>query len=203
MFGIKNFSAIINPPQACILAVGGSEKRLVPSDNEKGSVSCLQGWKHCISNTKSDQIFCFCRFDVANMMSVTLSCDHRVVDGAVGAQWLAEFRKFLEKPVTMLLWLNCTAAKKLLHQTGASHWSDLICLNRSRSSCDWPVCNQVTPKYPERERQNSLRLPVCLSSLSLFSLTLVLFIQAPSHGRPELGIFYLRLETGYVSLGQW
>lgn len=43
------------------------------------------------------------RFDVASMMSVTLSCDHRVVDGAVGAQWLAEFRKFLEKPVTMLL----------------------------------------------------------------------------------------------------
>lgn len=46
---------------------------------------------------------CFHRFDVASMMSVTLSCDHRVVDGAVGAQWLAEFRKFLEKPVTMLL----------------------------------------------------------------------------------------------------
>lgn len=45
----------------------------------------------------------FCRFDVSSMMSVTLSCDHRVVDGAVGAQWLAEFRKFLEKPVTMLL----------------------------------------------------------------------------------------------------
>ncbi|XP_076606546.1 dihydrolipoyllysine-residue acetyltransferase component of pyruvate dehydrogenase complex, mitochondrial [Chaetodon auriga] len=78
MFGVKNFSAIINPPQSCILAVGGSEKRLIPADNEKG-------------------------FDVANMMSVTLSCDHRVVDGAVGAQWLAEFRKFLEKPVTMLL----------------------------------------------------------------------------------------------------
>lgn len=38
MFGIKNFSAIINPPQACILAVGGSEKRLLPADNEKGSV---------------------------------------------------------------------------------------------------------------------------------------------------------------------
>ncbi|XP_034539369.1 dihydrolipoyllysine-residue acetyltransferase component of pyruvate dehydrogenase complex, mitochondrial [Notolabrus celidotus] len=78
MFGVKNFSAIINPPQSCILAVGGSEKRLMPADNEKG-------------------------FDVANLMSVTLSCDHRVVDGAVGAQWLAEFRKFLEKPVTMLL----------------------------------------------------------------------------------------------------
>uniref|UniRef100_A0A671VAC3 Acetyltransferase component of pyruvate dehydrogenase complex n=1 Tax=Sparus aurata TaxID=8175 RepID=A0A671VAC3_SPAAU len=78
MFGVKNFSAIINPPQSCILAVGGSEKRLMPADNEKG-------------------------FDVASLMSVTLSCDHRVVDGAVGAQWLAEFRKFLEKPVTMLL----------------------------------------------------------------------------------------------------
>ncbi|KAM9333268.1 dihydrolipoyllysine-residue acetyltransferase component of pyruvate dehydrogenase complex, mitochondrial isoform 1-T1 [Pholidichthys leucotaenia] len=78
MFGIKNFSAIINPPQSCILAVGGSEKRLLPADNEKG-------------------------FDVASMMSVTLSCDHRVVDGAVGAQWLAEFRKFLERPITMLL----------------------------------------------------------------------------------------------------
>lgn len=78
MYGIKNFSAIINPPQACILAIGGSESRLVPADNEKG-------------------------FDVASMMSVTLSCDHRVVDGAVGAQWLAEFKKFLEKPTTMLL----------------------------------------------------------------------------------------------------
>ncbi|XP_046493540.1 dihydrolipoyllysine-residue acetyltransferase component of pyruvate dehydrogenase complex, mitochondrial [Equus quagga] len=78
MFGIKNFSAIINPPQACILAIGASEDRLLPADNEKG-------------------------FDVASMMSVTLSCDHRVVDGAVGAQWLAEFRKYLEKPITMLL----------------------------------------------------------------------------------------------------
>nr|XP_009942951.1 PREDICTED: dihydrolipoyllysine-residue acetyltransferase component of pyruvate dehydrogenase complex, mitochondrial [Opisthocomus hoazin] len=78
MYGIKNFAAIINPPQACILAVGSSEKRLVPADNEKG-------------------------FDVASVMSVTLSCDHRVVDGAVGAQWLAEFKNFLEKPVTMLL----------------------------------------------------------------------------------------------------
>ncbi|XP_027703139.1 dihydrolipoyllysine-residue acetyltransferase component of pyruvate dehydrogenase complex, mitochondrial [Vombatus ursinus] len=78
MFGIKNFSAIINPPQACILAVGASENRLVPADNEKG-------------------------FDVASMMSVTLSCDHRVVDGAVGAQWLAEFKKYIEKPITMLL----------------------------------------------------------------------------------------------------
>ncbi|XP_078055103.1 dihydrolipoyllysine-residue acetyltransferase component of pyruvate dehydrogenase complex, mitochondrial isoform X2 [Mustelus asterias] len=78
MYGIKNFSAIINPPQACILAVGGSEQRLLPADNERG-------------------------YDVSNMMAVTLSCDHRVVDGAVGAQWLAEFKKFLERPSNMLL----------------------------------------------------------------------------------------------------
>lgn len=43
------------------------------------------------------------RYRAASMMSVTLSCDHRVVDGAVGAQWLAEFKKFMEKPETMLL----------------------------------------------------------------------------------------------------
>lgn len=79
MFGIKNFAAIINPPQACILAVGGTEKRLIPDqDSENG-------------------------YAVASMMSVTLSCDHRVVDGAVGAQWLAVFKKLLEKPYTMLL----------------------------------------------------------------------------------------------------
>ena len=59
------------------MAVGASEDQLVPAD-EKG-------------------------FDVASMMSVTLSCNHWVVDGAVGAQWLAEFRKYLEKPITMLL----------------------------------------------------------------------------------------------------
>jgi len=79
MFGVKNFSAIINPPQACILAVGTSEKRLVPDkDSEAG-------------------------FKEAEFMSVTLSCDHRVVDGAVGAQWLAKFKQLLEKPYTMLL----------------------------------------------------------------------------------------------------
>ncbi|XP_072342689.1 dihydrolipoyllysine-residue acetyltransferase component of pyruvate dehydrogenase complex, mitochondrial [Scyliorhinus torazame] len=78
MYGIKNFSAIINPPQACILAIGGSEQRLLPAENERG-------------------------FDVSNVMAVTLSCDHRVVDGAVGAQWLTEFKKFLERPSTMLL----------------------------------------------------------------------------------------------------
>ncbi|XP_074656975.1 dihydrolipoyllysine-residue acetyltransferase component of pyruvate dehydrogenase complex, mitochondrial-like [Tubulanus polymorphus] len=79
MFGVKNFSAIINPPQACILAVGSSVKTLFPDDESD-------------NGTRE-----------ATVMSVTLSCDHRVVDGAVGAQWLQEFRYFLENPSAMLL----------------------------------------------------------------------------------------------------
>jgi len=76
MFGINQFTAIINPPQACILAVGGTEKRVV-----------------AVKDVPT----------VASMMRVTLSCDHRVVDGAVGAQWLQHFKKFMENPKAMLL----------------------------------------------------------------------------------------------------
>lgn len=76
MFGVRSFSAIVNPPQSCILAVGGVERRLVPGDEAPRT---------------------------AHVMAVTLSCDHRVVDGAVGAQWLAEFRRYMEQPVTMIL----------------------------------------------------------------------------------------------------
>jgi len=79
MFGIKNFSAIINPPQSCILAVGTSEKRVVPDETSENGLG------------------------VATMMSVTLSCDHRVVDGAVGAQWLQSFKSYCENPMKMLL----------------------------------------------------------------------------------------------------
>jgi pyruvate dehydrogenase E2 component (dihydrolipoamide acetyltransferase) len=77
MFGIKHFSAVINPPQAAILAVGGVEKRVVPRDGDQ--------------------------FDVANILSVTLSCDHRVIDGAVGAEWLQAFKEYVENPIKMLL----------------------------------------------------------------------------------------------------
>lgn len=77
MFGVKNFSAVINPPQSCILAVGGAEKKLIPDANGGSRV--------------------------ATVMSVTLSCDHRVVDGAVGAKWLEHFKRFMENPATMLL----------------------------------------------------------------------------------------------------
>jgi len=78
MFGVHHFSAIVNPPQSCILAIGGTSKKCVPAENEKG-------------------------FKVANVMYVTLSCDHRTVDGAVGAQWLQHFKSFLSNPAAMIL----------------------------------------------------------------------------------------------------
>jgi pyruvate dehydrogenase E2 component (dihydrolipoamide acetyltransferase) len=76
MFGISEFSAIINPPQACILAVGAGEKRPV---------------------VKNEQLA------IATVMSATLSCDHRVVDGALGAQFLATLKGILEEPLSLLL----------------------------------------------------------------------------------------------------
>ncbi|VDN54458.1 unnamed protein product [Dracunculus medinensis] len=78
MFGsINSFSAIINPPQSCILAVGGVERKVIP-DGDEG-------------------------YATVSSMRVTLSCDHRVVDGAVGAQWLKYFKDYLENPQSMLL----------------------------------------------------------------------------------------------------
>lgn len=76
MYGIKNFSAIINPPQACILAVGAGVETPVVAGG---------------------------KVEVRTVMSVTLSTDHRAVDGAVGAEWLQHFKRFIENPVTMLV----------------------------------------------------------------------------------------------------
>ena len=76
MYGVKEFFAVINPPQGCILAVGAAERRPVVKE---GALA------------------------VATVMSCTLSVDHRVVDGAVGAEFLAAFKKLIEDPVTMLL----------------------------------------------------------------------------------------------------
>ncbi|XVN40276.1 MAG: pyruvate dehydrogenase complex dihydrolipoamide acetyltransferase [Rickettsia endosymbiont of Argas persicus] len=76
MYGIKNFNAIINPPQSCIMGIGSSSKRAI---------------------VKNDQI------SIATIMDVTLSADHRVVDGAVGAKFLAAFKKFIESPALLLL----------------------------------------------------------------------------------------------------
>lgn len=76
MFGIRQFEAVINPPQGCILAVGASEPRPVVRG---GALA------------------------IATVMTCTLSVDHRVVDGAVGAEWLNAFKALIERPETMLL----------------------------------------------------------------------------------------------------
>jgi pyruvate dehydrogenase E2 component (dihydrolipoamide acetyltransferase) len=82
MFGIKQFCAVINPPQACILAVGASENRVVLAD----------------AAAEGDD-----KYKVTSVMTVTLSCDHRVVDGAIGAEWLKTFKQHMEDPLSMLL----------------------------------------------------------------------------------------------------
>jgi pyruvate dehydrogenase E2 component (dihydrolipoamide acetyltransferase) len=76
MFGIKSFDAVINPPHATILAVGAGEKRAVVNGD---------------------------KLEVATIMSCTLSCDHRVVDGALGAELLNAFKQLIEDPVRMLV----------------------------------------------------------------------------------------------------
>ena len=76
MFGIEEFTAIINPPDACIMAVGSIIEKPVVRDG---------------------------RIVPGNMMKVTMSCDHRVVDGATGAQFLKTFKEVLEQPVRLLV----------------------------------------------------------------------------------------------------
>jgi len=76
MFGIKQFAAVVNPPEGAILAVGGTEERAVVDNGE---------------------------VKVKKMMSLTLSCDHRVVDGAVGAEFLAALKKYIETPASVLI----------------------------------------------------------------------------------------------------
>ena len=77
MYGVNNFSAIIQPPQACILAVSAAEKTVIATEDGK--------------------------LGLASIMSVTLSSDHRVVDGAAAAQWGIEFKKLIENPEFMII----------------------------------------------------------------------------------------------------
>jgi pyruvate dehydrogenase E2 component (dihydrolipoamide acetyltransferase) len=76
MMGIKSFMSIINEPQGCILSVGAGEPRAVVKN---GALA------------------------IATMMSVTLTCDHRVVDGAIGAAWLGAFKSLIEEPIGLML----------------------------------------------------------------------------------------------------
>jgi pyruvate dehydrogenase E2 component (dihydrolipoamide acetyltransferase) len=79
MYDISHFAAIINQPQSCILAVGSSQSTLVPApDDDRG-------------------------FKTVQIMKVTLSSDHRTVDGAVGARWMSAFKGYLENPLTFML----------------------------------------------------------------------------------------------------
>ncbi len=76
MFGIEEFTAIVNPPDACIMAVGAAKETVVVENGE---------------------------MKVGNVMKVTLSCDHRVVDGVVGSQFLQTFKELMENPVKLLV----------------------------------------------------------------------------------------------------
>ena len=76
MMGVREFAAVINPPQACILAVGAGEERVVVRDGEIGS---------------------------ATLMTCTLSCDHRAVDGVVGAQFLAAYKELIQHPIRLII----------------------------------------------------------------------------------------------------
>ncbi|MEO1242177.1 MAG: pyruvate dehydrogenase complex dihydrolipoamide acetyltransferase [Pseudomonadota bacterium] len=76
MFGIKSFASIVNQPHGAIMSVGAGEQRVVVKDG---------------------------KMEIATVMTVTLTCDHRVVDGAVGAQFLGAFKSFIEEPAAMLL----------------------------------------------------------------------------------------------------
>jgi pyruvate dehydrogenase E2 component (dihydrolipoamide acetyltransferase) len=76
MFGVREFTAIINPPQSCILAVGAGAERAVVRDGELG---------------------------IATVMTLTLSCDHRSVDGALGAKLLGAIKELIEHPVRLVL----------------------------------------------------------------------------------------------------
>jgi pyruvate dehydrogenase E2 component (dihydrolipoamide acetyltransferase) len=76
MFGIDSFTAIINPPDACILAVGAAKETVIVENGQ---------------------------MKVGNVMKVTLSCDHRAVDGAVGSAFLQTLKDYLENPVKLLV----------------------------------------------------------------------------------------------------
>jgi len=76
MFGMKNFTAVINPPQSAIISIGAGEERAIVRDG---------------------------KIVAATIMTITMGCDHRVIDGAVGARFLAHLKTFIEEPASMLL----------------------------------------------------------------------------------------------------
>src|ERR1700733_12114545 len=78
MFDVSHFTAIINPPQSCILAVGSTQPKIVPATKDGEGPG----------------------FATAQIMKATLSSDHRTVDGVVAARWMTAFKSYLENPLT-------------------------------------------------------------------------------------------------------
>jgi pyruvate dehydrogenase E2 component (dihydrolipoamide acetyltransferase) len=76
MYGIKDFCAVINPPQSSIMAIGMGEERAIVKDG---------------------------KIIIANMISATISCDHRAMDGVKGAEIISAFKKLIENPISMLV----------------------------------------------------------------------------------------------------
>ena len=81
MYGVKSVAPIVAMPQAGVLGLGAIEQRVLPTEDPE-----------------SKQVY-----RLAEVVTATCSFDHRVVDGAVGAQWLSSFKKLVENPITMLL----------------------------------------------------------------------------------------------------
>jgi pyruvate dehydrogenase E2 component (dihydrolipoamide acetyltransferase) len=79
-YGVRQMEAIVQQPQSCILSMGAAAPQVVPNLSGEGD-----------------------EFQVSTVATATLSCDHRVVDGAVGAAWLAEFKTLIENPAKLLL----------------------------------------------------------------------------------------------------
>ena len=79
MMGVSHFTAIVNPPQSCILAIGSNQTVIVPDDASE------VGWRKAV------------------IMKATISADHRVADGATAARWMQVFKQALENPLSFML----------------------------------------------------------------------------------------------------
>ncbi|KAG5648091.1 hypothetical protein DXG03_007126 [Asterophora parasitica] len=139
MFGIDHFTAIINPPQSCILAVGSTQPTLIPAPEEERG------------------------FKTVNTLKVTLSSDHRTVDGAVGARWLSAFKGYLENPLTFMLHLRMEGLQGASPSTdevfGASvmkRWSD-ACESNVSLKGDLKNCQSESEQHQEQARALQVR----------------------------------------------
>lgn len=100
---MKAAAPIVLPPQACALALGAIEDKVVARTDAKAGEGNLPYSKPTLAYSTGCPILCPDNWAVAPSLTATLSCDHRVVDGAVGAQWLAAFKALVENPLALML----------------------------------------------------------------------------------------------------